>query len=93
MNLQGRSLSDGMQGEDVALLHTEIAQLRDAGLLDAGTAADEVARQFFGPTTRQAVATFRAYTVWTRPAKWMRWPPSASMKRWMHCSRTRSKVM
>lgn len=63
MNLQGRnlSLSDAapMQGADVALLHTELAQLREAGVLDAEIDAVEAAEQLFGATTRQAVERFQ----------------------------------
>ena len=63
MNLQGRnlSLSDAapMQGDDVALLHAELAQLREAGLLDAEIDRVEVAERLFGATTREAVVLFQ----------------------------------
>jgi len=59
MKLQGRNLSEGMHGEDVALLHTELAQLCEAGLLDAEVGSDEVAEQLFGATTHEAVMLFQ----------------------------------
>jgi murein L,D-transpeptidase YcbB/YkuD len=59
MQRQGRNLSMRIRGEDVALLQTELAQLRDADQLDAIIDPDEVGRQFFGPTMRDAVVRFQ----------------------------------
>ena len=59
MQLQGRNLSEGMQGEDVALLHGELSRLRTAGLLDVKFDPEEVAGQLFGTTTGEAVRTFQ----------------------------------
>ena len=67
MQLQDRNLSDGMQGDDVALLHSELVRLHDAGLLDAAIDPEEVAGQVFGPTTRQAVARFQSAQNLTPP--------------------------
>ena len=59
VKLQDRNLSEGMQGEDVALLHRELSQLRAAGLLDVKFDPEEVAGQRFGTTTGVAVRTFQ----------------------------------
>lgn len=59
MQLQGRNLSEGMRGEDVALLHSELAQLIEAGRLDAEIADEEAAGQRFGQTTYEAVIRFQ----------------------------------
>jgi hypothetical protein len=48
-----------MQGDDVALLHSELAQLRAAGLLDAEIGRAEVAERRFGASTREAVVLFQ----------------------------------
>ncbi len=53
MNLQGRDLRIGLIGDDVRLLHTELAQLGLA-VPDA-----ERLRAFFGPGTCDAVANFQ----------------------------------
>src|SRR5260370_528042 len=53
MNLQGRDLKLDLSGEDVKLLHAELAQL---GLT---VTAAEQQRAFFGPGTREAVVRFQ----------------------------------
>src|SRR6267378_3774631 len=53
MNLQGRDLKLDLTGDDVRLLHTELAQL---GL---GVPDDEIQRAVFGKGTREAVARFQ----------------------------------
>src|SRR5260221_419704 len=53
MNLQGRDLKLDLSGEEVKLLHAELAQI---GL--AVTAAEQQ-RVFFGPATREAVVRFQ----------------------------------
>jgi hypothetical protein len=54
MNLQGRNLSTNLTGGDVALLHTELAQLGYTTI-----PAPEVRGQLFGPGTLQAVQDFQ----------------------------------
>ena len=54
MNLQGRNLSTNLTGSDVALLHTELAQL---GYV---IPAPEVTGKLFGPGTLQSVRDFPA---------------------------------
>src|SRR6185369_10266885 len=53
MKLQDRNLSQGINGDDVKLLQKELRQL---GLVIADA---EVAKNFFGETTRQAVVDFQ----------------------------------
>src|SRR5258708_30093367 len=53
MNLQGRDLKLDLSGEDVKLLHAELAQI---GLT---VAAAEQQRAFLGPGTREAVVRFQ----------------------------------
>jgi hypothetical protein len=53
MNLQDRKLSQGIQGDEVKLLHTELL------LLGHKIADAEVAKSFFGETTLQAVLDFQ----------------------------------
>jgi hypothetical protein len=54
MQLQGRDLSFGMQGEDVELLQTELGDK-----LGHQIARDEIQQQRFGQTTRRAVVEFQ----------------------------------
>jgi len=51
MNLQGRDLKIQLSGDDVRLLHTELAQI--------GLEVPERLRAFFGEGTRDAVANFQ----------------------------------
>jgi len=53
MNLQGRNLSGRMRGDDVKLLQRELGQL------DYAISDPEIARGYFGQTTRQAVLEFQ----------------------------------
>jgi len=53
MNLQAREISEGMNGEDVGLLHRELTQLGfTIPRLEGG-------RQFFGQRTVEAVKEFQ----------------------------------
>jgi peptidoglycan hydrolase-like protein with peptidoglycan-binding domain len=57
MNLQGRNLQEGFTGDDVHLLHTELAQL------NLVASDDERARAFFGPTTLAMVQQLQQHTL------------------------------
>ena len=53
MNLQGRNLQQGLKGDDVRLLQSELA------LLNVVIAESERLEAFFGPSTADAIKTFQ----------------------------------
>ena len=59
MKLQGRNLSSRMEGDDVKLLQQELSILYKAGKLDIQIDQTELARKYFGTTTRRAVIAFQ----------------------------------